>query len=150
MNKRLDEAVDLFKDVMIYGTERIIKSIEHEIYDLYSPEQIHMLQILSKVEKVSPGRLAELQGVHKSAVSNRVKKLSQNGLVKVIDSKEDQRGKTISLTDKGRDVIHQSNELISHHIEDLLSDELKDSEIDEFIRIFNKVRTILKVEDEMK
>ncbi|UOQ94475.1 MarR family transcriptional regulator [Halobacillus shinanisalinarum] len=150
MNKRLDEAVDLFKEVMIFGTERIIKSIEHEIYDFYSPEQVHMLQILSKVEKASPGRLAELQGVHKSAVSNRVKKLTQNGLVKVIDSKEDQRGKTISLTDEGRDVIQQSNELISNHIEDLLHDELKNSEIDEFIRIFNKVKTILKVEDDLK
>ncbi len=148
MNDRLDKAVDLFKEVMIFGTERIIKSIDHEIYDLYSPEQIHMLQILFKLEKVSPGRLAELQGVHKSAVSNRLKKLSQNGLIDVVSSEKDNRGKTLTLTDKGKSIIHQSNELISSHIEELLAGELKDSEIDEFIRIFNKVKAILRVEED--
>ncbi|MFC7064134.1 MarR family winged helix-turn-helix transcriptional regulator [Halobacillus seohaensis] len=146
MNKRLDLAVDLFKEVMIYGTERVIKSIDHEIFHTYSPEQLQMLQIISK-EDVSPGRLAAMQGVHKSAVSNRVKKLSSKGLVEIAGSESDQRGKTIKLTNKGKELIQQSNEVVYQYIENILQDGLEDSEIEEFIRIFHKLRNILKVEE---
>ncbi len=148
MGKQLDTAIELFKDIMIYGTERVIKSIDHEVFHDYSPEQLHMMQILSKTEGVSPGRLAALQGVHKSAVSNRVKKLAQQEIVVIHGSEKDQRGKTIHLTEKGIEIIQTSNQVISRHIESLLSDQLEDEEIEEFIRIFIKLKSILKVEED--
>ncbi|UOQ42766.1 MarR family transcriptional regulator [Halobacillus salinarum] len=148
IDSQLNHAIELFKDIMIYGTERVIKSIDHEVFQTYSSEQLHMMQIISKTEQVSPGRLASLQGVHKSAVSNRIKKLSSQGLVKVTGSNLDQRGKTISLTREGQEIVNTSNEAISTHIEGLLAQELESEEIEEFIRIFEKLKTIMKVEED--
>lgn len=150
MNKKLSEAVALFEGVIMYGTERIIRSFEHQIFEEYSSEQLQMLQIISKSEHISPGKLASLQGVHKSAISNRYKKLEAKGLVTTVDSDEDLRAKLIALTDKGHDVVSMFNEVIYEHVEKIVLDDFQEEEIDEFLRIFRKLSTILKTEGDRK
>ncbi|TKD69961.1 MarR family winged helix-turn-helix transcriptional regulator [Pseudalkalibacillus hwajinpoensis] len=150
MNKKLCEAVALFEEVIMYGTERVIRSFEHQIFEEYSSEQLQMLQIISKSGHISPGKLASLQGVHKSAISNRFKKLETKGLVTTVDSEEDLRGKSIALTDKGHEVVTLFNEVIYDHVEKIVLDDFHESEIDEFLRIFRKLSTILKTEGDKK
>ena len=75
MDKRIQEAVSLFEEVLIYGTERVIKSVDDPLWKEYSPEQIQVLKLIHKEGEITSGRLAILQGVHKSAISNRLKKL---------------------------------------------------------------------------
>lgn len=65
MDGRIKEAVDLFQEVMIYGTERVIKSVDHPLWNEYSPEQIQMLKLIGKEKRVTSARLAVLQAVHK-------------------------------------------------------------------------------------
>ncbi|WLR60393.1 MarR family winged helix-turn-helix transcriptional regulator [Guptibacillus hwajinpoensis] len=150
MNTKLCEAVELFEEVIMYGTERIIRSFEHQLFEEYSSEQLQMLQIISKSGRISPGKLASLQGVHKSAISNRYKKLEMKGLVITVDSEEDLRGKSITLTEKGNDVVDLFDKVIYEHVENIVLNDFHEEEIDEFLRIFRKLSSILKAEGDAK
>lgn len=145
MDQRIKEAVDLFTDVMVYGTERVIKSVDHPLWKEYSPEQMQMLKLISKEKQITSSRLAVLQSVHKSAISSRIKKLLQKELVRIAKT-DDKRTKMLEITDAGREVLAQSDKALTEYIEKLLSEQVEDKEIDEFLIIFRKLKKILKMD----
>ena len=144
MDKRIQEAIELFEEVLIYGTERVLRSVEDPLWKEYSPEQIQLLKMIGKEDSLTAGRLADLQGVHKSAVSNRLKKLLDKELVKVKPS-TDKREKLLTLTDQGKSIVDQSGAVLHEYIEMLLSDQVNDQEIDQFLVTFRKLKEILKM-----
>lgn len=144
MDKRIQEAVELFEEVLIYGTERVLKSVEDPLWKEYSPEQIQVLKMIGKEESLTAGRLASLQGVHKSAISSRLKKLIDKELV-VIKPSVDRREKIVELTKRGEEVVEQSNAVLHAYIEELMSDQVNDEEIDQFLVTFRKLKEILKM-----
>ncbi|WP_282020472.1 MarR family transcriptional regulator [Planomicrobium okeanokoites] len=145
MDQRIKEAVDLFTDVMVYGTEKVIKSVDHPLWKEYSPEQMQMLKLISKEKRVTSSRLAVLQSVHKSAISSRIKKLLQKELIRIAET-DDRRTKMLEITDAGREVLAQSDKALTEYIEKLMSEEIEDKEIDEFLIIFRKLKKILKMD----
>lgn len=146
MDQRIKEAVDLFTDVMIYGTERVIKAVDHPLWNEYSPEQMQMLKLISKEGRVTSSRLSILQGVNKSAISNRLKKMLQNGLVQIAES-ADKRQKLLEITPAGEEALQQLNLALSSYIEKLMLEQVDDEEIDQFLRIFRKLKAIMKTEE---
>ncbi|MBW3112692.1 MarR family transcriptional regulator [Bacillus sp. MCCB 382] len=148
MDKRLIEAVELFEDVMVFGTERVLKNVKAEVWQEYSPEQIQMLKLVSKNGPIPAGVIAELQCVHKSAVSNRLKKLEEKGLIEIVKAEGDQRSKLVCLTDEGHRVVKESDQAVYAYIEALFADQVKDEELDQFLTMFRKIKTILKLEGE--
>ena len=145
MDGRIKEAVDLFQEVMMYGTERVIKSVDHPLWNEYSPEQIQMLKLISKEKRVTSARLAVLQAVHKSAISSRIKKLLQKEVIQVVQT-EDRREKMLELTDKGQAILMELEKVLTDYIEKLISENIADEEIDQFITIFRKLKTIIKMD----
>ena len=145
MDKRIQEATELFEEVLIYGTERVLKSVDNPLWKEYSPEQMQVLKLISKEESMTAGRLALLQGVHKSAISSRLKKLVEKELV-LIKPSGDKREKLIALTDKGLDVVEQSKQILDEYIGSLLSDHVIDQEIEQFLVTFRKLKEILKMD----
>ncbi|PIC70893.1 MarR family transcriptional regulator [Sporosarcina sp. P16b] len=143
MRNQLQEAVELFEEVMIYGTEHVVKNLDVPIWKDYSPEQIHVLKILSAYGQLSSGQLAEIQGVHKSAISSRLKKLVEKDLVQSEKDVNDQRMNRISLTEKGREVLSISNAAINESVENLLKDQIDEQELEQFIKTFRKLKSIL-------
>ncbi|WP_226671914.1 MarR family winged helix-turn-helix transcriptional regulator [Rossellomorea aquimaris] len=148
MDKRLIEAVELFEDVMVFGTERVLKNVKAEVWQEYSPEQIQMLKLVSKNGPIPAGMIAELQCVHKSAVSNRLKKLEEKNLIEIVKAEGDQRSKLVCLTDEGHRVVRESDQAVYAYIEALFADQVKDEELDQFLTMFRKIKTILKLEGE--
>ena len=144
MDKRIQEAVSLFEEVLIYGTERVIRSVDDPLWREYSPEQIQVLKLIHKEGEITSGRLAILQGVHKSAISNRLKKLKEKELVDTKPS-GDKREKILVLTQQGEMVIKRSDEVLHEYIEKLMSNQVNDQEIDQFLVTFRKLRKILKM-----
>lgn len=144
MDERIKEAVSLFEEVLIYGTERVIRSVDDPIWKEYSPEQIQVLKLIYKEGEITSSRLAILQGVHKSAISNRIKKLMEKEL---IDTKPsgDKREKILVLTSLGEDVINESDRVLHEYIGKLMSNQVDDREIDQFLVTFRKLREILKM-----
>ena len=145
MDARIKEAVDLFTEVMIYGTERVIKAVDDPLWKEYSPEQMQMLKLISKERRVTSSRLAILQAVHKSAISSRVKKLLQNELICIVQT-EDRREKLLELTAAGREVLAQSDKALTSYIESLMLKEVDDEEIEQFLKIFRKLKDIIKMD----
>lgn len=143
MNEQLKEAIELFEEVMIYGTEHVVKNLDVPIWKDYSPEQIQVLKILCAYEYLSSGQLADIQGVHKSAISTRLKKLVDKGLVQLEKDPNDQRTNQISLTTKGREVLETSNAAINKSIEKLFENQIDEKELEQFIETFRKLKSIL-------
>lgn len=147
MTKKLIEAVELFEEVMIYGTEHVIKNMDIPIWKEYSPEQIQVLKILSAYGALSSGKLATIQGVHKSAISNRLKRLEERGLVSSNRDENDQRSKIIELTSAGKDVLKTSNDAVYEYIKKLFSDRIDEEELETFVKTFRKLKEILEMKE---
>ncbi|WKA58969.1 winged helix DNA-binding protein [Planococcus shenhongbingii] len=147
MDIRIKEAVDLFQEVMFYGTERVIKSIDDPLWKEFSPEQIQMLKLVSKEKRITSSRLAALQAVHKSAISSRIKKLLQKDVIRFVQTEQqDRREKLVELTDRGKEVLVQSDKVLTDYIENLLAQHVNDEEIDQFLTIFRKLKDIIKAD----
>ncbi|ALS79842.1 MULTISPECIES: winged helix DNA-binding protein [Planococcus] len=145
MDGRIKEAVDLFQEVLVYGTERVIKSVDHPLWKEYSPEQIQMLKLIGTEQQITSSRLAVLQAVHKSAISSRIKKLLQKEVIQVVQT-ADKREKLLELTDKGQALILELDQVLTDYIEKLMSENIADEEIDQFLTIFRKLKTIIKMD----
>ena len=145
MDKKIKEAVDLFTEVMIYGTERVIRAIDDPLWKEFSPEQMQMLKLIDKEERITSSRLAILQGVHKSAVSNRIKKLLQKEMVQVVQA-ADRREKLLELTDKGREVLAQTDKVLTEYLGKMISQKVEDREIEQFLKTMRKLKDIIKTD----
>ncbi|MBD7983767.1 MarR family transcriptional regulator [Sporosarcina sp. Sa2YVA2] len=144
MKEQLKEAVELFEEVMIYGTEHVMKSVDVDIWKEYSPEQIQVLKILATQGPLSNSKLAEIQGVHKSAISTRLKKLEQMGLVESSRDPLDQRAKIVLLTESGAELLKVSGEAVYDSIIKLFGDQIDEHELQSFVETFRKLKTILQ------
>lgn len=147
MKDKLLEAVDLFEEIMIFGAEHVIKNMDIPIWKEYSPEQIQVLKILSTYGSLSNGKLAEIQNVHKSAVSSRLKKLEEKGLVASERDVNDQRTKIIRLTSEGLKVLQTSNDAVYENIEKLFKDRIDEQELETFVKTFRKLKEILQMKE---
>ncbi|MBB4825227.1 DNA-binding MarR family transcriptional regulator [Sporosarcina luteola] len=145
MKEKIKEAIELFEDVMIFGAAHVMKSVDVEIWNEFSPEQIQVLKILSTHGPLSNGKLAEVQGVHKSAVSTRLRKLEEKGLVTSSKDPDDQRTKVIELTSSGAEILKQADEAVFESIEKLFSGHIVEEEIDTFVNTFRKLKDILQM-----
>lgn len=144
MDKRIQEAVSLFEEVLIYGTERVIRSVDDPLWKEYSPEQMQVLKLIYKEGEITSGRLAILQGVHKSAISNRLKKLIEKEVISIKPS-GDKREKILVLTALGETVIKRSDAVLHEYIAKLMTNKVDDQEIEQFLVTFRKLKEILKM-----
>ncbi|MGN7410942.1 MULTISPECIES: MarR family winged helix-turn-helix transcriptional regulator [unclassified Sporosarcina] len=147
MKETLLEAIELFEEVIIYGTEHFLKSVQSPIWKEYSPEQIQTLKLLSAYDSLSNGKLAELQGVHKSAITARLKKLEEKGLIRSERAQHDQRAKVVRLTEPGREILAASNTAINETIANLFTDEISEKELVQFVSTFRKLKDILQMKE---
>ncbi|MDN7243256.1 winged helix DNA-binding protein [Planococcus sp. N028] len=145
MDDRLKEAVDLFQEVMFFGTERVIRAVDNPLWTEFSPEQIQTLKLISTESHITSSRLALLQSVHKSAISSRIKKLLQKDLIRIVQT-EDRREKMLELTDAGKEVLEQSDKVLTDYLEKLLSEQINDEEIEQFLTFFRKLKNIIKTD----
>lgn len=143
MREKLEEAIELFQEVLIYGSEHVVKTVNVDVWNDYSPEQIQVLKILSTQGPLSNGKLAEIQGVHKSAISIRLKKLEEKGLVASDKDPNDQRAKIVQLTTSGEEVLKKSDEAIYESIVKLFVGKVEEHEVDTFVNTFRKLKDIL-------
>ncbi|MFZ4451433.1 MarR family winged helix-turn-helix transcriptional regulator [Salibacterium aidingense] len=141
--KRMEEAIRLFTDVMIDGQNEVFRKVENELHKEFSMEQIKMLNLLERHGPMTSKQLTELQGGHKSATSSRLKKLVEKEYVRVIPDENDRRVKYVALTEAGASAYKKANQQVNEYLSSVLAG-IKDEEIDEFIYIFQKVKALLR------
>ncbi|EPE62462.1 marR family protein [Exiguobacterium sp. S17] len=147
MKELMREAVQLFEEVMFHGAEHVIEAMEGDVWREYSREQLQLLKLLEQFGPIQAGQLAMKQGVHKSAVSNRLKKLVEKQLV-VSRRGQDQRERLIELTAAGHRVVEQADTAVYHYVESLLDGNIDEAEIEQFVRTFRKIKELLRIGEE--
>jgi len=144
MKELMREAVQLFEEVMFHGTEHVIEAMEGDVWREYSREQLQLLKLLDQFGDLPAGQLAEKQGVHKSAVSNRLKKLVEKGLV-VSRRGADQRERLIGLTEDGKRLVAAADLAVYRYVESLIDGQVDEIEIEQFVRTFRKIKQLLRI-----
>lgn len=119
------------------------KGAAYEVFNQISPQQVSLIKILSLSGASSPGHLAMVQQVHKSAISNRLKKLLEKGWVEWVDSDGDKRTKLVQITEDGEKILRKAEESIYDRFCGLF-EHIKDEDVETFIRIFTDVKNQLK------
>lgn len=146
MVKNLRNHID-FMGHFLDDTNRLLTQLLKDMRASYniSKEQEEVIMILHNEEALTLSQITERQGVNKAAVSRRIKKLIQAGLVRWEQSEEhtDQRYKYITLTDKGNEYSEKSRNVISDIVGQLLSD-LDGEEIDLARTVLEKIDKRLK------
>ncbi|MFP7171100.1 MarR family transcriptional regulator [Terribacillus sp. 7520-G] len=141
---KLKEAIDLFNEVSFMATEIFHKKgAAYEVFNQISPQQVSLIKILSLSGASSPGHLAIVQQVHKSAISNRLKKLLEKGWVEWVDSEGDKRTKLVQITEEGEKILRQAEEAIYDRFCGVF-EHIADEDVETFIRIFTNVKEQLK------
>ncbi|UHA73529.1 MarR family winged helix-turn-helix transcriptional regulator [Paenibacillus sp. 481] len=136
------EAIQLFEEVMIYGTNHIMNELKLDIFKELSVEQVRLLDLLNTQGPLTSTEITELQGGHKSATSNRIKKLIQKDYVRFEQKEGDHRIKHVVITDKGYAATKVANESSFKYFQSLLSD-VTEEEIEQLMVTFKKVKAIL-------
>ncbi|CUB18213.1 HTH-type transcriptional regulator TcaR [Bacillus subtilis] len=139
--QKLCQAINLFVEVLLEGTEFVHHEINQDVFKNISREQADLLKILKVKGPTSPGSLAMYQNVHKSAISNRLKKLLDKGLVEWDDcpAKSDKRSKLINITTSGETILEELDSAIFNALKELI-DDIDEKHLNSIIEIF----TILK------
>ncbi|HLR19249.1 MAG TPA: MarR family transcriptional regulator [Staphylococcus sp.] len=109
---------------------KLLKALRED-YNV-SKEQANVILMLENGKAMTLTEITERQGVNKAAVSRRIKKLIQAGVVQWEKSEEkaDQRLKYIKLTEKGKQFNKESKSIINDIVSDMLHD-LSDEEIEQ-------------------
>lgn len=103
---QIDNAIGrLFVYMSRYAKSYIKKTLEGT--PLQSPEDFTALAILLTHESLSKGELISRNIQEKTSGTEVIRRLLAAGLVKQWDDQTDKRSKRISITDTGRDLLHQ-------------------------------------------
>lgn len=82
--------------------------------------------------------LAEALDMERPSLGQLVDRLEREGLVLRRDAVEDRRGKTIHLTDAGREIYNQTVK-VATEVADCLTADVSDEEMAQCARVFNKI-----------
>lgn len=134
--------MDVFKDVFFYGHQIIEEELTHEFRDL-SPEQLAVLIIIDLTGPLTSKEIAEYQRTHKSAVSNRLKKLQQKNLIQFKESDKDSRLKYVHFSEEGKAKMKAYQEEVHTYFTALFSD-FEAQEVAQFYQLMNKIRERLR------
>ncbi|MDN5709319.1 MAG: winged helix-turn-helix transcriptional regulator [Planococcus sp. (in: firmicutes)] len=117
----------------------------HKVLKAYSPQQLQTLRIIKKNSAISQSEIADIQGVFKTAISNRIKKLEQDGLIAILTN-QDLRKKAISITQKGTELLTVSETVIFDSLNELLAERFTSDEIIKFTSQLDEIVQCLKME----
>lgn len=106
------QGVDLEVEAAVQRMQRIVKAIGRRMdetlreFDLSHGEwgMLGHLTMSGPPYRSSPGQLAEKEGLSSGAMTNRLDRLEEAGLVRRLPDPKDRRGLHIELTDKGHEL----------------------------------------------
>lgn len=142
LKKTFLQAMDVFKDVFYYSQQIVSEELTHEFRHL-SQEQLAVLILIDLSGPLTSKEIAIFQGTHKSAVSNRLKKLQLRQLIEFQEDQQDNRLKYVRLTVTGKEKMKAYNDEVLAYFEELFSD-FEVDEINQFNILLSKVRDRLK------
>ncbi|TKG97020.1 MarR family transcriptional regulator [Puteibacter caeruleilacunae] len=138
MSDKRQELLNAYQKLMSVKGECTSK-----VCDLYSVSemtinQIGYLKIIDRNDKMTFTELAEKTNITKPSVTNLITKLIDFGCVYKERCSNDKRVSYIKLTEKGTNIARHENTAVKNLIDRMMKS-LSNEEIDQLIKIFNKV-----------
>lgn len=118
--------------------------IDEENIDI-SREQLGIFKLLLEQKQLSVNQIAEKQGVYKTAISKRIKKLETKHFVERINS-GDKREKVIQLTEEGLQFYNNRQNKLYEGFKRKLN--LNNKELNDLFDYTNHINDILKKDEE--
>ncbi|KIX90972.1 transcriptional regulator [Staphylococcus microti] len=119
---------------------QLINEVIEEQNIMISREQLGVFKLLLKHKQLPLKTIAEKQGVYKTAVSKRIKKLEDKGFVKRLNS-SDKREKVITLTDEGKAFYQERQQLLYEGFMNKLN--LDDSQASAFFSYMHEINQLM-------
>ncbi|RKL65982.1 hypothetical protein CR203_18100 [Salipaludibacillus neizhouensis] len=142
---KMEDLIEQYANVYLFATKNIEKVLAEKVFPM-SVEQYGILRLLDMNGPQTAKELAELTGVHKSAITTKTSRLEEKGLIKRNPDLEDRRHIQITLTEEGHIVFEQSKQAMIAFISPFFT-RLDSTEVESFLKIYQKINTII-IEEE--
>lgn len=101
-------------------------------------DQLYMLELIMNDEQMTQKKLIYKLNREQTSISRAIKKLFESGLVKKEQSKFDMRSSVLKPTDKGLEIIKQSQEIKMKVVRNFMK-ELSAEESEQLIMLLEKI-----------
>ena len=140
MNKNTLKQLNEIHLAFIELSKQINEVLEEQNIDI-SREQMGVFKLLMENKKMSMKDIAYRQGVYKTAITKRIKKMKDKGFVKKVNS-VDKREKLISLTSEGYEFYQNRQELLYKDLEKKL--DLSEDNLENIINHMYEIKSIIQ------
>jgi MarR family transcriptional regulator, organic hydroperoxide resistance regulator len=135
--------VDRYVDIFLYGSKGILNLMSEQLFEQLSFMQYSLLRILYEKEPLRMSELADLLGIHKSAVTVKVEKLEKKGLIERERDRQDRRNIYLYVSPKGKKQYEETEEKITQFLTDIMQ-QLSPEEMEAFLDGYVKIASAIK------
>ncbi|WP_078554023.1 MarR family winged helix-turn-helix transcriptional regulator [Bacillus alkalicellulosilyticus] len=107
-----------------------------------TPEQLYVLNLLSKNEKITSSHLANELNVKPSAITAMVDRLVKHEYVERLRDDKDRRVVYIALSEQGKEILVKSENKRNEIMEKYVT-QLEEIELEQLVVVFEKLTTII-------
>ncbi|MFC4737488.1 MarR family winged helix-turn-helix transcriptional regulator [Bacillus daqingensis] len=139
---RLHQLIEEYANVYLFATKRLDRVLVDQAMPL-SLEQFGILRVLQTQGPLSAKQIAAETDVHKSAVTAKVSRLEERGLVTRTVQSMDRRSVLVALTPVGEEALSEGMKTITAFTAPYFS-KLEEHELEVFLRVYSKLNRMLK------
>lgn len=137
-------------DIYLHGSEHVAESLrEDEELKNFSREQTQLIKVIDGHPNTTLKDLANILGVHKTGVSNKVKKLVDGGYLEYREG-PDHKSKYVAVTQKGHEVVARIEKINVSRWRDLFSDVFTEDEMEIFHEKLQRIRKRFEEEEDKR
>ncbi|AKG03544.1 hypothetical protein AAV35_001260 [Salimicrobium jeotgali] len=136
-------------DIYLHGSEQVAHSLkEDEELKHFSREQTQLIKVIDSYPETTMKEIAEILGVHKTGVSNKVKKLVEGGYLEYRKG-PNHKSKYVAVTEKGHEVVERIEAINVTRWRTLFAGEFTEEELEDLYgKLFRISKRFKKEEDE--
>ncbi len=140
---KLDSLIRRYEEVYFFATRKIFALISEQVQDDLTTEQYFALRHVRRFGPCSSSDLALHCNVNRSAITAMVDRLASKSYIRRARDRQDRRVIRLHCTAKGETVIARGEEKIRKFVQSYLQ-ELEEHEMEQFIRIYEKIAAIIQ------
>jgi DNA-binding MarR family transcriptional regulator len=140
--KIIQELIDRYVSVSFDVNKKAESLIKGQIEEDLTVDQHYIIRYIQNSKECTSSELAEAFDVNKSAITAIINRLADRGLIERTRDEKDRRVVYLTLSDKGTDLHHKTQEKIHLLVESFIT-QFDESEITAFINTYEKLAQIL-------
>jgi DNA-binding MarR family transcriptional regulator len=140
--KTIQELIDRYVSVSFDVNKKAESLIKGQIEEDLTVDQHYIIRYIQNSKECTSSELAEAFDVNKSAITAIINRLAERGLIERTRDEKDRRVVYLTLSDKGMDLHHKTQEKVHLLVESFIT-QFDETEITYFINTYEKLAQIL-------